>query len=62
MMIATNWGVYEFGERDPQFIEYGDTREMQVRARDAEHLDALRALYPELGPNVYIGYGKADFQ
>lgn len=62
MMIATNWGVFEFGERDPQFIEPGDRREMQIRARSAQHLDALREHFPELGENVYLGWGVADFQ
>lgn len=62
MMVATNWGVYEFGKRDPAFRELGDRRDMQIRARDEGHLNALRDHYPYLGENVYLGDGVADFQ
>ena len=62
MMIATNWGVYEFGKRDPQFRDAGDPRDMQIRARSAIHLEALRQRWPRLGDTVYLGSGVADFQ
>lgn len=62
MMIATNWGVYEFGKRDPNFRDAGDPRDMQIRARSAGHLEALRERYPALGETVYLGDGVADFQ
>lgn len=60
MMIATNWGVYEIGKRQKEFIEPGDARELQVRARDAEHLAALRERIPGLGETVFLD-GIADF-
>lgn len=62
MMIATNWGVYEFGKRDMQFREVDDPRDMQIRARSREHLQALREVCPWLGETVYLGDGVADFQ
>lgn len=61
-MIATNWGVYELGMRDPQFIEAGDTRELQIRARSRRHLGELRYRYPVLAEIVFLGNGVADFQ
>jgi hypothetical protein len=62
MMVATNWGVFEFGEREAKFIEAGDNREMQIRARCAGHLAALRRHFPQLGETVFLGMGVADFQ
>lgn len=62
MMIATNWGVYEFGKRDPQFRDKDDPRDMQIRARVRVHLQALREHFPALGETVYLGDGVADFQ
>jgi hypothetical protein len=60
MMIATNWGVYEIGLRAAAFVEPGDTRELQVRARLASHLDALRERIPGLGETIFLD-GIADF-
>lgn len=62
MMVATNWGVFEFGERDPKFIDEGDNRQMQIRARSVKHLSALREHFPQLGETVFLGMGVADFQ
>lgn len=62
MMVATNWGVFEFGKRDGQFRAKGDDRDMQIRARSDKHLNALRDHFPSLGENVYLGDGVADFQ
>lgn len=62
MMIATNWGVFEFGKREDKFRDADDPRDMQIRARSVQHLDALRAHFPALGETVYLGYGVADFQ
>jgi hypothetical protein len=62
MMVATNWGVYEFGKRDMQFRDKDDPRDMQIRARDAGHLEALRERFPTLGETIYLGDGVSDFQ
>ena len=62
MMIATNWGVYEFGKREDQWREEGDPRDMQIRARSMVHLAALREHFPRLGETVFVGWGKTDFQ
>ena len=61
-MIATNWGVYEFGKRDKQFRDADDPRDMQIRARSVQHLNALREHFPQLGETVFLGAGVADFQ
>lgn len=60
MMIATNWGVFEIGERAQEFIGEDDTRELQVRARSGEHLRALRDRVAGLGESIYLD-GIADF-
>lgn len=62
MLLATNWGVYEFGKRDPQFIEDGDSRDMQIRARDIKHLHELQDRFSFVEDVVYLGWGVADFQ
>lgn len=62
MMVATNWGVFEFGKRDMQFRDADDPRDMQIRARCAGHLAALREHFPGLGETVFLGMGVADFQ
>lgn len=62
MMVATNWGVFEFGKRESKFRDAEDPRDMQIRARDRGHLDALREHFPELGETIYLGDGVADFQ
>lgn len=62
MMVATNWGVFEFGKRDKQFRDADDPRDMQIRARSAQHLKALREHFPALGETVFLGMGVADFQ
>lgn len=62
MMVATNWGVFEFGKRDNQFRDADDPRDMQIRARCAGHLAALREHFPGLGETVFLGMGVADFQ
>lgn len=61
MMIATNWGVFEIGMRPENTIPHGDTREMQIRARSEDHLDALRAHFPMLGDTITLNWGKMDF-
>jgi len=62
MMVATNWGVFEFGKRDMQFRDADDPRDMQIRARSFQHLEALRQHFPTLGETVFLGMGVADFQ
>ena len=62
MLLATNWGVYEFGKRDPQFIEEGDQRDMQIRARSVKHLHELQDRFSFIEDVVFLGYGVADFQ
>lgn len=62
MMVATNWGVFEFGRRDMQFRDADDPRDMQIRARSVVHLQALRDHFPLLGETVFLGMGVADFQ
>jgi hypothetical protein len=61
MMIATNWGVYEIAKRHAEFIEPGDTRQMEIRARRKQHLATLRQLFPSLAETFSIKDGSADF-
>lgn len=60
MMIATNWGVYEICERHAQFIDPADDRDMEIRARDKDHLKALRKRFRGVGPILDLE-GIADF-
>ena len=62
MMLATNWGVYEICNRHAEFIQPDDNRDMEIRARDKEHLDNLRIIFPALGKEFMVGWGKSDFQ
>src|SRR5690349_838180 len=62
MLVATTWGIFEFGERDPKFRDADDPRDMQIRARSVQHLSALRENFPTLGETVFLGMGVADFQ
>lgn len=61
MILATNWGIYEITQRHTEFIVKGDKREMEIRARSAEHLMNLREVFPELGRTLAILNGTADF-
>lgn len=60
MMLATNWGVYEICQRHAKFIEPGDSRDMEIRARDKQHLHNLRVVFPLIGSTVNLS-GDADF-
>lgn len=62
MMLATNFGVYEICQRHAKFIDVGDDRDMEIRARDASHLEMLRdATTADLGETLAILDGTADF-
>ena len=61
MMLATNWGIYEITKRHAQFIAKNDHREMEIRARSAEHLATLRVIFPDLERTLAILDGTADF-
>lgn len=62
MMLATNFGVYEICMRHAKFIDVGDDRNMEIRARDASHLEALRDITTaDLGETLAILDGTADF-
>jgi hypothetical protein len=63
MWIMTNFGAFSTTLRDPKIVDVGDDRLLQVRARSAKHLRALKNKYmPNASKIVRLTFCDYEFR